>query len=74
MMRRRRLLISATLALSAAVLSARQGVPGNNPLAGNPAAVSDGQTLYNQTCQTCHGPAGQGSDRGPAAVSTYGLV
>jgi PQQ-dependent dehydrogenase (methanol/ethanol family) len=65
-MRRRRLLISATLALSAAVLSARQGVPGNNPLAGNPAAVSDGQTLYNQTCQTCHGPAGQGSDRGPA--------
>ena len=66
MMRRRRLLISATLALSAAVLSARQGVPGNNPLAGNTSAVSEGQTLYNQTCQTCHGPAGQGSDRGPA--------
>ena len=66
MMRRRRLLIFATLALSAAVLSARQGVPGNNPLAGNTSAVSEGQTLYNQTCQTCHGPAGQGSDRGPA--------
>ena len=28
--------------------------------------VSEGQTLYNQTCQTCHDPAGQGSDRGPA--------
>jgi PQQ-dependent dehydrogenase (methanol/ethanol family) len=41
-------------------------VPGNNPLAGNTSAVSEGQTLYNQTCQTCHGPAGQGSDRGPA--------
>ena len=66
MMRRRLLLISATLALSAVVLSARQGVPGNNPLAGNTSAVSEGQTLYNQTCQTCHGPAGQGSDRGPA--------
>src|SRR6202022_1182506 len=29
------------------------------------AAVTEGQQLYNQTCQACHGPAGQG-DRGPA--------
>jgi alcohol dehydrogenase (cytochrome c) len=35
-----------------------------NPLATNPAAAADGQRIYNQTCQTCHGPAGQG-DRGP---------
>jgi PQQ-dependent dehydrogenase (methanol/ethanol family) len=36
-----------------------------NPLADSPTAVSEGQRLYNQTCQSCHGPAGQG-DRGPA--------
>src|SRR5207249_3576391 len=36
-----------------------------NPLAADPAAVGAGQQLYNQTCQACHGPAGQG-DRGPA--------
>ena len=29
--------------------------------------MADGQTRYNQLCQTCHGPAGQGGgDRGPA--------
>ena len=36
-----------------------------NPLANSPAAVAAGLTLYDQTCQACHGPAGQG-DRGPA--------
>jgi len=36
-----------------------------NPLANSPAAVSAGLVLYDQTCQACHGPAGQG-DRGPA--------
>jgi len=36
-----------------------------NPLADSPTAVSEGQRLYNQTCQSCHGPGGQG-DRGPA--------
>ena len=33
------------------------------------AAVAAGQTLYSQLCQTCHGPAGQGGDRGPALTS-----
>ncbi len=66
MMRRGRLPIFVTLALSAAVLSARQGGPGSNPLAGNTSATSEGQTLYDQLCQACHGPAGQGGDRGPA--------
>ena len=36
-----------------------------NPLADDPAAATFGATLYNQTCQTCHGAGGQG-DRGPA--------
>jgi putative heme-binding domain-containing protein len=36
-----------------------------NPLATDAAAIGSGQELYNQTCQVCHGPAGQG-DRGPA--------
>lgn len=40
-----------------------------NPLAGSAAAGADGRTLYNQSCQVCHGPAGQGSDRGPALAS-----
>ena len=40
-----------------------------NPLAANPAAAADGQRIYNQTCQSCHGAAGQG-DRAPALTST----
>jgi PQQ-dependent dehydrogenase (methanol/ethanol family) len=69
-MRRRQLLIFVALALSAVVPSARQGAPGNNPLAGNTAALSEGQTLYTQLCQSCHGPAAQGgSERGPALNS-----
>src|ERR1700732_4680682 len=38
-----------------------------NPLSGNPAAVEAGRRLFDQTCQSCHGPAGQGeTGRGPA--------
>jgi outer membrane protein assembly factor BamB/mono/diheme cytochrome c family protein len=38
-----------------------------NPLSGNPAAVEAGRRAYDQTCQSCHGPAGQGeTGRGPA--------
>jgi alcohol dehydrogenase (cytochrome c) len=37
-----------------------------DPLA-SPQAASEGRVLYNQICQACHGPAGEGSgDRGPA--------
>ncbi len=36
-----------------------------NPLANNADAAAAGRRLYDQTCQSCHGPAGQG-DRGPA--------
>jgi alcohol dehydrogenase (cytochrome c) len=36
-----------------------------NPLGDDRAAIDAGRLLYDQTCQSCHGPAGQG-DRGPA--------
>jgi PQQ-dependent dehydrogenase (methanol/ethanol family) len=39
-----------------------------NPFAGQPAAVAAGKTLYEQTCQSCHGGEARG-DRGPALAS-----
>jgi PQQ-dependent dehydrogenase (methanol/ethanol family) len=55
------------LATSAAVLfaQANQSDTVRNPFGSNPSAVLAGRQLYNQTCQGCHGPDGQG-DRGPA--------
>jgi alcohol dehydrogenase (cytochrome c) len=50
-------------ALAAALLL--QQPARTNPLANNPPAVAAGQKLFAETCQTCHGPAGQG-DRGPS--------
>src|SRR5215208_3846915 len=72
-----RRLLAVLLALAAAVAGAAgatQNAPAplRNPLAGDAAAVSSGRVLFNQTCQACHGPAGEGSDRGPAlAVATF---
>ena len=62
-------LVFAAVAVSAGVLLAQQNDTTRNPLAADPTAVAAGQTLYNQTCQACHGPAGQG-DRGPALNTT----
>ena len=64
MSRRRQLLILVTLTLSVVVVSARQGVPGSNPLAGSPAVVSEGYA-YNQLLSGCHCPPGSARDRGP---------
>jgi PQQ-dependent dehydrogenase (methanol/ethanol family) len=49
-------------------LSAQQADVTRNPLGASAVAISDGQRLFDQTCQTCHGPAGQGGPgaRGPA--------
>src|SRR5438046_6840682 len=47
---------------------AQQADRTTNPLANRPDAADAGQRLYDQTCQSCHGPAGQG-DRGPALNS-----
>jgi len=44
---------------------AQQADTTGNPLGNSPASIAAGRLLYDQTCQSCHGPAGQG-DRGPA--------
>jgi alcohol dehydrogenase (cytochrome c) len=57
-----------------AVVIAQQVDIRKNPYGTEPAAVAAGQRLFDQTCQLCHGPGGQG-DRGPAlnrAVFTHG--
>src|SRR3954470_3176935 len=55
------------VAASVAILfgQANQSDTVRNPLGSNPSAALAGRQLYNQTCQSCHGPDGQG-DRGPA--------
>jgi PQQ-dependent dehydrogenase (methanol/ethanol family) len=53
------------LLLALALPSAQQSDTTRNPLGDNPAAIAEGQRLYDQTCQSCHAPAGRG-DRGPA--------
>ena len=65
---RQHLLLCALAVLNAAAPSGQQPAPPGttNPLAASAAAVAAGQTLYSQLCQTCHGPGGQGGDRGPA--------
>ncbi len=49
--------------------AARQAPQTVNPFAGDASAVTAGRDLYNQMCQSCHGAAGQGTDRGPALAS-----
>ena len=67
---RTRLLILAAPALSAVLVAQQNAPPVRNPLGGDPAVAAEGQTLFNQVCQSCHGPGGQGSDRGPALTRT----
>jgi len=51
--------------IALAVAQAQQSDTSRNPLGDDPAAIAAGQQLYDQTCQSCHAPAGRG-DRGPA--------
>jgi PQQ-dependent dehydrogenase (methanol/ethanol family) len=59
------LLVAAATFAVLVVVPAAQSDATRNPLASNPDAVVAGRRLYEQTCQSCHGPSGQG-DRGPA--------
>ena len=55
----------AAAGFGAGAILAQQSDVTRNPLADRPAAAAAGGRLFDQTCQSCHGPAGQG-DRGPA--------
>ena len=51
--------------LASMKLLAQQADTTRNPLGDNPAAIVEGTRVYDQTCASCHAPAGRG-DRGPA--------
>jgi PQQ-dependent dehydrogenase (methanol/ethanol family) len=57
-------LIKTTIPI-AILIGALFAQPRTNPLANDSNAVAAGQKLFAATCQTCHGPDGQG-DRGPS--------
>jgi cytochrome c oxidase cbb3-type subunit 3 len=67
-------MVGAVLAvlLVSASLSAQRGGRGGaaagpaNPFQGNPQAIDEGRTTYNQTCTVCHGPDGAAGEMGPA--------
>src|SRR4029079_756424 len=64
-------LIAGSATVLTGALAAQQTAPAaTNPLGTTPAAIAAGQTLFNQVCQSCHGPGAQGSDRGPALTGT----
>lgn len=50
-----------------ALQNAQSGVPAVNPIPPNTASITQGQALYQQICQVCHGPQGLGD--GPNAAS-----
>jgi len=56
--------------MAGAALAQQADIPDaqKNPFAGDPAAVAAGRTIYEQTCQACHGGEARG-DRGPALAS-----
>jgi alcohol dehydrogenase (cytochrome c) len=61
----KRLLAAIALLAAIRLTSAQQADTSRNPLGTDPAAAAAGRTTYDQTCASCHGPAGRG-DRGPA--------
>jgi PQQ-dependent dehydrogenase (methanol/ethanol family) len=68
------LLVPALAWLSVSLLRAGQNPSDavRSPLGTSPAAVAAGRVLYSRSCESCHGPGGQG-DRGPA-LNTARLV
>jgi mono/diheme cytochrome c family protein len=57
--------VVAVAGISASMPLGQQSDTTINPLAGRPEAAVAGRQVYDRTCQSCHGPAGEG-DRGPA--------
>jgi PQQ-dependent dehydrogenase (methanol/ethanol family) len=66
--RLKRVLCVAPVAVGAVMgLTAQQSDKVINPLTENPVAIDAGNRRYERTCQSCHGPGGQGEQgRGPA--------
>ncbi len=60
-----RLALVAAASIGAVAAFAQQPDTPRNPFTNDPAAITAGKRLFDQTCQTCHGPDG-GGDRGPA--------
>src|SRR5262245_33701086 len=54
------LFLAGAVGLAVAAPLAQQSDTTRNPLAARPDAAEAGHRLYDQTCQSCHGPAGQG--------------
>jgi PQQ-dependent dehydrogenase (methanol/ethanol family) len=59
------LLAGVVAAASLVAAAAQQSDAARNPLAGRADAAAAGKQIFDQTCASCHGAAGQG-DRGPA--------
>ena len=49
--------------------SSEKGAPQTGQYFGNPAAITQGQTLFVTVCSGCHGPNGEGG-RGPSLVDS----
>lgn len=70
-----RIFVVLVVACSAAALFAQQPDTVRNPLATDPTAALGGEQVYRGTCQSCHGPAGQGDrERGGPALSAPALA
>jgi len=63
------LLLMAGLPLGGAALAKGQGGPISNPLAGNPAAIQEGTSLFRANCSPCHGLNAKGGGRGSDLTS-----
>jgi putative heme-binding domain-containing protein len=64
-------LVATSITALTMALAAQQSDTTRNPLAGDPAAITAGQRLFDQGCAGCHAAAGQGSDRAPALTGRF---
>ena len=64
------IVVLLVVSASGSLVGQRGGGAGQtNPFLGNAEAVTEGKTLYDQKCTTCHGVDGGGGEIGPAIVS-----